>query len=204
MVETQVKIVIVAHHARRAQAEQLASDLNAHVIMDEVGRGALWGHRKALEWAAQQPERVVIVEDDALPVDGFRDKAVTWLKRLPDDLVSFYLGTGRPPQYQGQIAHLLRRAEQWREEQITLPQLIHGVCYSIPVDKVGAVLSKIPSSGAADFAIGNAWQQLTRKPVVYPVRSLVDHDDGASVEVHPDGQARTELRRAWQLEVVNG
>lgn len=199
-----MKIVIVAHHARRVQAERLASGLNAYVVMDEVGRGALWGHRKALEWTEQQNERVVVVEDDALPVDGFREKASAWLKRLPDDLVSFYLGTGRPHQYQGQIAHLLRRAEQWRESQISLPQLIHGVCYSIPVDKVGAVLSKLPSTGAADFAIGNAWKKLTRRPVIYPVRSLVDHNDGRSVEVHPDGQARTEPRRAWQLENTNG
>ena len=204
MVETQVKIVIVAHHARRVQAEQLASELNAYVIMDEVGRGALWGHRKALEWAVQQNGRVVVMEDDALPVDGFCNKADTWLERLPDDLVSFYLGTGRPPQYQGQIAHLLRRAEQWREPYISLPQLIHGVCYSVPVDKVEAVLSKLPAHGAADFAIGNAWQQLTRKAVIYPVRSLVDHDDLPSVEVHPDGRARTETRRAWQLESANG
>ncbi len=199
-----MKIVIVAHYARRVQAERLASDLNAHVVMDEVGRGALWGHRKALEWADQVNERVVVMEDDALPVVGFRDKASAWLKRLPDDLVSFYLGTGRPPQYQGQIAHSLRRAEQWREAQISLSQLIHGVCYSIPVNQVGAVLSKLPASGAADFAIGNAWQQVTRRPIIYPVRSLVDHDDGPSVEVHPDGQARSEPRRAWQLESVNG
>ncbi len=196
-----MKIVIVAHYARRVQAERLASDLNAHVVMDEVGLGALWGHRKALEWAEQQNERVVMMEDDALPVNGFRDKADHWLSGLPDDLVSFYLGTGRPPQYQGKIAHLLRRAEQWRELSISLPQLIHGVCYSVPVDKVGFVLSRLPASSAADFAIGNAWQRLTRRPVIYPIRSLVDHDDGPSVEVHPDGQARTEPRRAWQLEV---
>lgn len=199
-----MKIVIVAHYARRAQAGRLASDLNAHVVMDEIGRGALWGHRKALEWAVQHNERVVVLEDDALPVNGFCEKADHWLNWLPDDLVSLYLGTGRPPQYQGQIAHLLRRAEQWREAQISLPQLIHGVCYSIPVNKVGAVLSKLPSTGAADFAIGNAWKQLTRRPVIYPVRSLVDHDEGPSVEVHPDGEARTEPRRAWQLESVNG
>lgn len=196
------KICIVAHHARRAQAERLAADLDAHVIMDEVGLGALWGHRKALEWASQQNERVVIMEDDALPVAEFRAKAQAWLDAMPNDLVSFYLGTGRPPQYQPQIAHALRRADQWRETHITLPQLIHGVCYSIPTDKVEAALSKIPASGAADFAIGNAWQQVTRSPVIYPVCSLVDHDDGPSVEKHPDGQTRVEPRRAWRLEGI--
>ena len=195
-----MKIAIVAHPERRAQAERLASDLNAHVIMDEVGLGALWGHKKALEWAAQQNERVVITEDDALPVAGFEAGVAHWLERFPDDLISFYLGTGRPPQYQPQIAHALRRADQWREICIKLPQLIHGVCYSIPTDKVEAVLSKMPATGAADFAIGNAWQQVTRRQVIYPVRSLVDHDDGPSIEKHPDGQLRAEPRHAWRLE----
>lgn len=195
-----MKICIVAHHARRVQAERLAADLDAHIIMDEVGLGALWGHRKALEWAAQQGERVVVMEDDALPVTDFRVKVQAWLDTFPNDLVSFYLGTGRPPKYQPQIAHALRRADQWRETYITLPQLIHGVCYSIPVGKVETVLSKLPATGAADFAIGNAWQQVTRRPVIYPVRSLVEHDDGPSVEAHPDGQARSEPRHAWRLE----
>jgi len=199
-----MKICIVAHHARRKQAERLATDLDAHVIMDEVGLGALWGHRKALEWAAQAVEPVIVMEDDALPVEGFRSKAESWLTRLPDELISFYLGTGRPPQYQGQIEHLLRRAEQGSGTHISLPQLIHGVCYSVPDRMIAAVLSKLPARGASDFAIGNAWRQLTCRSVIYPVRSLVDHDDGPSVEVHPDGQARTEPRRAWQLEGVNG
>ncbi len=195
-----MKIIIVAHHARRVPAERLASELNAHVIMDEVGLGALWGHRKALEWAAQQNERCVIMEDDALPVSEFGAKAAHWLKRFPDDLVSFYLGTGRPPQYQPQIAHTLRRADQWRETCIKLPQLIHGVCYSVPQQHVAAILARLPSTGAADFAIGNAWQQIARRPVIYPIRSLVDHDDGPSIEKHPDGQVRAEPRHAWRLE----
>jgi len=194
-----MKIVIVAHYKRRDQAERLARSLNAHIVMDEIGNGALHGHRKALEWCSVQSERCVIMEDDALPVADFGNLAQGWMDECPDDLLSFYLGTGRPPQYQTQIANLLRRADQWREECITLPQLIHGVCYTIPAGKVEAVLSKIPASGAADFAIGNAWQQVMRRPVIYPVRSLVDHDDGPSVERHPDGQKRTEVRRAWRL-----
>ncbi len=199
-----MKIVIVAHYKRRDQAERLARSLNAHVVMDEIGNGALFGHRKALEWCSVQNERCVIMEDDALPVADFGNLAQRWMGECPDDLLSFYLGTGRPPQYQTQIAHLLRRADQWREEYITLPQLIHGVCYSVPQDKVKPLLSVLPLVGAADFAIGSAWQQVTNKPIIYPVRSLVDHDDLPSVEVHPDGQKRTEPRRAWRLETANG
>ncbi|MGQ7174028.1 hypothetical protein ACUOCP_55840, partial [Escherichia sp. R-CC3] len=64
----------------------------------QSGRAA--GHRRALEWASWQDCRVVILEDDALPVAGFTQLVGEWLYRFPDSLVSFYLGTGRPPQYQ--------------------------------------------------------------------------------------------------------
>jgi len=195
-----MKIVIVAHYKRRDQAERLARSLNAHVVMDEIGNGALFGHRKALEWCSVQNERCIIMEDDALPVDDFRAKALVWMDEYPDSLLSFYLGTGRPPQYQAQIAHALTYADD-PDAVICLPQLIHGVCYSIPKQFVGAVVDGLPLIGAADFAVGNAWRSVTGQPVVYPVRSLVDHDDGPSVELHPDGQKRTEPRRAWFLAV---
>ncbi|MDH0126674.1 hypothetical protein N7376_22110 [Brucella intermedia GD04153] len=199
-----MKIFIVAHHSRRERAEKLASSLDAEIIMDEGNCGALWGHTRALRLCEPLNERCIIMEDDALPVADFVDLAQRWMGECPDDLLSFYLGTGRPPQYQTQIAHLLRRADQWREEYITLPQLIHGVCYSVPQDKVKPLLSVLPLVGAADFAIGSAWRCITNKPIIYPVRSLVDHDDLPSVEVHPDGQKRTEPRRAWRLETANG
>lgn len=70
-----MKVVIVAHCARRTQADQLVSDRNANVVMDEIGRSAIWGYRKALEWATQHNERVVVIEDDAVPVKRFRNKA---------------------------------------------------------------------------------------------------------------------------------
>ncbi len=195
------RIVIVSHYARRDRAERLATSLNANLIIDEVGLGALWGHRKALEWCAQQNERCVIMEDDALPVTGFEAKAAHWLERFPDDLVSFYLGTGRPHYVQGQIAYKLRRADQWRQDHIGLSELIHGVCYSVPVDQVSSILAALNDRLPADFAIGNAWRDLTnRRPIIYPVKSLVDHDDIPSVEAHPDGQKRTEPRRAWRLD----
>lgn len=152
-------------------------------------------HRRALAWAVEQSERVIIIEDDALPVPGFTNKVTDWLARFPDDLCSFYLGTGRPPQYQAQIAERLIAADRTRADYITLPQLIHGVCYSVPPQHLPRVLARWDSSKPADFALGDAWGA----PVVYPCWSLVDHADGEPVEHHPDGEARTERRRAWRV-----
>lgn len=195
--ETQVKFVVVGHHSRELQARSLAYQIgpDAHVIVDPERHGANWIHRRALEWAAEQDCRVVIIEDDAIPVPHFVALITEWLERFPDTLCSFYLGTGRPPQYQMQIAERLITADRVQADYITLPRLIHGVCYSVPPQHINRVLSRWNGSKPADYAVGDAYSG----EVVYPCYSLVDHADGEPVERHPDGLSRTERRRAWRL-----
>ncbi|MBD8856855.1 hypothetical protein [Enterobacter hormaechei] len=197
MVVAQIKFVVVGHHSRTGHAQRLAALLDAHLLIDDGNHGANWNHRRALEWAAEQACRVVVLEDDALPVHGFTEKVTDWLARFPDDMLSFYLGTGRPPQYQMQIAERLIVADKTRADYITLPRLIHGVCYSVPPEHVHRVLSRWDNSKPADYAVGDAWGG----SVIYPGYSLVDHADGEPVERHPDLAPRTERRRAWRLHV---
>lgn len=195
MVETQVKFVVVAHHKRAGAARALCGRLDAHLLIDHDEHGANWNHRRAIEWANEQRCRVVVLEDDAEPVDDFVSAVYDWIERCPEALISFYLGTGRPPQYQMQIAERLIVADKTRADFITLPRLIHGVCYSIPPEHIERVLSRWDSRKPADYAVGDAWGD----NVVYPCWSLVDHADGDPVERHPDGVVRTERRRAWRL-----
>lgn len=190
-----IKFVVVGHHARRQQAEALASALGAHLLIDDGNHGANWNHRRALEWAAEQSDRVIIIEEDALPVEGFRDKAQDWLARFPDDMLSFYLGTGRPPQYQKEIAGMLVDADRVCSDHIVLSKLIHGVCYSPPQGRLARMLSAWNKTLAADYAVGEAFGGR----VIYPCYSLVDHADLPTVERHPDNEPRTERRRAWRL-----
>lgn len=191
----EIKFVVVGHHTRLGHAQRLAALLDAHLLIDEGDHGANWNHRRAIEWAAEQPCRVVVLEDDAIPVPLFAELVVDWLTRFPEALVSFYLGTGRPPQYQMQIAERLIVADKTQADYITLPRLIHGVCYSVPPQHIERVLSRWDSSKPADYAVGDAWDG----SVVYPCYSLVDHADGEPVERHPDSAPRTERRRAWRL-----
>ncbi|HHS9268939.1 TPA: hypothetical protein ACTV7K_001052 [Enterobacter hormaechei] len=195
MVAEEFKLCVVGHHARRKQAEALALSISAYLLIDEGDGGANANHRRALEWAAEQPCRVVVLEDDAMPVPWFAELVVDWLTRFPDDMLSLYLGTGRPPQYQMQIAERLIIADKTQADYITLPRLIHGVCYSVPQHHIKRVLSRWDSSKPADYAVGDAYGGA----VVYPCYSLVDHADGEPVERHPDSAPRTERRRAWRL-----
>ncbi len=191
-----IKFVVVGHHTRIGQAQRLAAMLHAHLLIDDGNHGANWNHRRALEWAAKQTCRVIVVEDDAQPSSSLTELVIGhWLNRFPDSLVSFYLGTGRPPQYQMQIAERLILADKTQADYITLPRLIHGVCYSVPPQHINRVLSRWDSSKPADYAVGDAWGGA----VVYPCYSLVDHADFESVECHPDSAPRTERRRAWRL-----
>lgn len=195
MVASQVKFVVVGHHDRREQAESLALRLSAHLLLDDDNHGANWNHRRAMAWAAEQSERVVVLEDDALPVDGFEQLVAPWLARFPDSLVSFYLGTGRPPQYQPKVAEKLIAADKEHADYITLPRLIHGVCYSVPPAHLDNVLKRWESHKAADYAVGDAWGGV----VVYPYWSLVEHQDGPSVERPWNNGLRRERRQAWRL-----
>lgn len=195
MVEAQVKFVVVGHHSRVSSAALLASELSAHLLIDEGNHGANWNHRRAIEWAAEQSCRVVVLEDDALPVPAFADKAADWLARFPADMLSFYLGTGRPPQYQLEIATKLIAADRDRVEHIIMRRLLHAVCYSVPPKLIPKVLARWNESQPADYAVSDACGE----PVIYPCLSLVDHADGLPVEKHPDRQPRRERRRAWRL-----
>ncbi len=191
----EIKFVVVGHHTRLGHAQRLAALLHAHLLVDDDNHGANWNHRRALEWANGQLCRVVVVEDDACPVAGFTELVEQWLSRFPEALVSFYLGTGRPPQYQKHIAERLIVADKTRSDFISLPRLIHGVCYSVPTNSIRHVLSRWDSSKPADYAVGDAYGGV----VVYPCYSLVDHADGEPVERHPDSAQRTERRRAWRI-----
>ncbi|GKX54097.1 hypothetical protein SOASR030_02090 [Leminorella grimontii] len=195
--ETQVKFVVLGHHSRRRQAETLAGIFDAHLLIDEANDGANAAHRRALEWAAQQHCRVIIMEDDALPVHGSDEMFRYWVNRFPDDFISFYLGTGRPPQYQRQIATKLIDADKHKGDYIEFERLIHGVCYSPPQHSISRILDNWDALKAADYAVGDAYGGR----VIYPCYSLVDHADGDPVEQHPDNEPRTERRRAWRLAI---
>lgn len=194
--EAQVKFAIVAHHSRLDAVMNLKQMLNAHFLLDDKDGGANANHRRAIEWASQQDCRVVILEDDALLVDGFIEKVAVWLGRFPDDLLSFYLGTGRPPQYQLEVATKLIDSDQRQTDYITMSRLIHGVCYSIPQHRITDVLTRWDSAKPADYAVGDAYGG----DVIYPCYSLVDHADSDTVEQHPDNEQRTQRRRAWRLD----
>src|SRR5690606_30787799 len=192
-----MQTIIVGHHSRIDWIGRLQEVIpGAAAVVDSANEGALKGHVKALEIAQAVGERCIIMEDDAIPVQGFESLAEHWCDSFPDRLISFYLGTGRPASWQARVDEALATTPA---AYIVLPRLIHGVCYSLPVDGIGRTLDRLYRFGecseGADYAVGRAWG----RDVLYPVESLVEHRDGQSVERHPDGEPRIEQRVARNL-----
>lgn len=192
-------VVIIAHHARQGRANELRDKLEVEgvtsvILTDDVGRGALWGHKNALRFAVKYPTaRFVFMEDDAQPVPGFKEKALAWINRYPKELISFYLGTARPPIFQPHIGNAIANGE----DEIRFGTLIHGVCYTMPNYAIARIAYKLKPNLPADFAIGEAY----RGNVIYPVKSLVDHADDTPVEFsRRDNDPRNEPRKAWLLD----
>lgn len=195
-----MRIAIVAHHSRRHMAARLEAQVSADIVfMDESRHGAAWNHHRAIEWASHQDGPVAILEDDAVPVSRFTELAERWHERFPKHLVSLYLGTGRPPQWQPVIDREIASIDgDW----ISLDQLIHGVAYMADANTFRAIYPVMRLAGAADYIIGDAYLQTSNLPVIYPKRSLVDHADIGTIERHPDGAKRTEPRKARELETT--
>lgn len=183
---------VIAHPSRETEATTLQSTLNATLFMDWDSRGAWWNHHRAWAWASQQDERVVLVEDDALPVPRFLELAEQWADRHPG-LVSLYTGTGHPKHLQP----ALDAAWPSPDDHVLLPTLAHHVAVLLPIPStLTRVLDQVTPSPRVDFALGNAYRAVTGRHIPHVKASLADHADTAQID---NPTLHREPRRARQL-----
>lgn len=192
-----IHYAVIGHINRQQQAVDLAASLDAELFIDNLTLGATWNHLRALNWGATKTGHLAVLEDDAQPVPGFRNLAPEWTDRHPLDLISYYLGTGYPPQYQQKIVAALAQADRDERDYITLPTLIHAVAYVLPCTAIPTL--PLSTRRVADYGLGQAWSKATGRPPIYTVPSIVDHADIPSVE---NPTRRLAARKAWRLPDV--
>jgi hypothetical protein len=193
-------VAVVAHHARTEQAKRLSEDLGAELFMDDGSRGEWPNHRRALVWGAARHGHLCVLQDDAVPVEGFLHHASHAASERPTDMIGLYVGRQRPMRLATQQA--VARAEATGASWLTSKGLRWGVATMMPTAAIPALLDACDTRESAyDIRLGRAWAQTQNRPVAYTWPSLVDHRDESSVI---DGRRdRPGGRVAWRVGVPN-
>lgn len=208
-----INIGVVAHIDRLETAETLADKVGAEFMTVDSGNlGAGRNHEKAWQWLEDSDsEWSVVLEDDAIPITGFRKELQVALLNAPLPIVSLYLGRFRPPHWQNSIASVIASPASW----LLADELLHHVGVAIRSDRVSNMLDSISADSdyvwgkiPIDEAIGR-WARKRGYPVAYSHPSLVDHDHSMPTVIkHHLSQHATEtgtrddpreLRKAWVM-----
>jgi hypothetical protein len=217
-----VQIGIVAHVNRTDMASDLQRKTAAEVIkvddaeFDSILEGTrrcAENHIRVLELLhdlAAGNEWCVVLEDDAVPVPGFRTELAAALSSAPSPVVGLYLGMGNPSgQIQRDIRQALDRAGAW----ITADYFISSVAYAIRANLIPPMLAFIKQRDEELPLRISRWVQDQGTLTAYTHPSLCNHADTESV-IYPGIplQERRKLprvawewgtRRSWNTEAVH-
>lgn len=196
-----IHIGVVGDARRGDMAQDLFDEVSADILTLDTGTLGCTGNH-ALMWRqlAESPaDWNVVLEDDAIPVEGFRDQLDAALAVAPSPIVSLYLGTGYIDD--SSTAAILNRADQLGAHWLVTPgRVLHAVALAIRGDLVGSLVeSALPAAGRPatkpiDRAIAN-WARARGHRVAYSVPSLVDHADEKSLVT----RYRRTPRKAWRV-----
>ena len=206
---TAYQIGIVGHTARQEYVDALTEALHPEFVsVDDGTLGASGNHLKVLKtlYEMNPAAWIIILEDDAQPVDGLRDQIVQCLAVAPAKLISFYAGTGYPAQYQQYFTDAITDNPDvcW----LLHAQLRHGVAYGIHPLVAKAVLIRVEELVAKKYAPDDAiswWATRSGEMIGYTNPSLVDHRDLPTVVDyrfhigHVTGTGRNRPRHAYRV-----
>lgn len=197
-------IAIVAHTQRAQQAHKLYDHTNAcYMSIDNGEYGCEQNHYRTWQWLAKHAdsEWCLVLEDDAQPVEDFRNQVKYALHNAPAPIVSLYLGQLRPPHWQNDIRHAINRATTQDAHYIVGTHLLHAVAVAIRSTLIPDLLAHAPTTQHPwDYRIA-AWALDNKHPVAYTFPSLVEHADEDTIAKHPDGKPREPGRKAWHTGI---
>ncbi len=186
--------------------------------MDNGQLGCQGNHHKVWHWLAAKPsEWSIVLEDDAIPVNGFAHHAEAALKAAPTGFVSLYRGHHvNNVDFEKRGLQATQRAENAGAHWILSDHLLHAVAVAIRTVLLPEMLDHLlmlPDNFPIDEAISHYARTVDTK-IAYTAPSLVDHADTESVILkhqrrdklpRPRGRVAYQagVRDVWNGESVN-
>lgn len=180
-----LSIIIMAHPERQAWAKELSQKLNAPIVYDTQNN--LWDTcRRA--WLAHMSigaEYSLVLQDDAIITENFREKAEAILK--DDFIYSFYLSSFLSPR--------VNIAKKRGKDHVISSMIFNEVALCMKTKHIDKMIEYCDVREAQnDHEIGR-WAKSVAKRVYYPIPSLTTHRDSESIYRRNIGQAQPERER---------
>lgn len=175
-----IDIHVVAHSSRLEIAEDLKNETGASDLWVDSGRLGEWkNHLRAWTYLSySSATHGIVLQDDAVPIENFREHATRAASERPDDMISFYTGTHRPRP--AQVLTAVSEADRLGASWLTADSLLWGVGVMVPVARIPDMLESIKHSKKPyDQRLG-LWIERNSAKVYYTWPSLVDHKDQPS------------------------
>lgn len=206
-------VVVLGHEMRAGAAHKLAAQLdNAEVHTSTRPpslRASNQAHAYAWRKAADNADRdgntwCGVIEDDAILHPRIRQLLPEVLGKAPAPIVSCYLGTGRPTNWQARIAKAIDRLDSFGGSGWLIgDELLSHVAVFAEPDVIRRAADTIGGSTitGCDLTLGN-WARKHNVPIAYALPSIVDHVDDVPV-IPSEGRWRegSEVlaRKAWRF-----
>jgi hypothetical protein len=206
-------IGVVAHDQREALAQPMIDAVEADFVSLDHGLPTVIGCAdnhilvlKTLDGAAKD-EWCIVLEDDAIPVDDFREHAERALAKTDAQLVGLYLGTGNPlGVVQAAVEPAVRAAEDSQSAWIVADWFLATVGYAVRSTLLPDLIADISERGGPVDNRINEWTHAAGLQTWYTQPSLVDHEDNSSVlssfTPYPRYAHRYGARKQWNKRTV--
>jgi hypothetical protein len=148
----------------------------------EVGRPSPWrGYHRCLQNPPKNATHLCIIQDDALPCEGFTTKLEEAVTEKPDDVLSLFVG-GLPGQTRRNFWQAMKAGSRWTP--VYFREIHHVVALCWPIPLVHEILAwyetaKVPGPKPplSDDAVVGYWARTQRKLFQATVPCLVQHPD---------------------------
>lgn len=168
---SKLSITIMAHPDRKDYIPYLKDKLgDVLVVWDE--KNNLWDTcRRA--WLAQDmsAEYGLVVQDDAIVCDGFREKAEAMLNE--DYIYSFFAGY--------MLESRIRLAEKNGEDHVLTGVIFNEVALCMRTEHIRSMVKFSDDRDARHDQFISQWAKFNKIKVYHPIPSLIDHRDDDSI-----------------------